>query len=97
MVKKVQYELIDTNVLPLELIGRANAVEQFVGVHESFTNEWVDITTRLSVLRQELSKGYVSSTSDKKSDLYISFVNNCGMILVEDNDGCSCTSRGCNC
>lgn len=95
MVKKVKYALIDTELLPTEIICRNNAFEQFVGIDDYFSSNWLQLTSQLNNIKSQVIKqfGLSNSCSCKtascgsqnsgKSDLFFSFNNNCGLVLVE--------------
>lgn len=95
MVKKVKYALIDTELLPTDVICRNNAFEQFVGIDDYFSSNWIQLTSRMNNIKNQVMKqfGLSSSCSCKttscesqingKSELFYSFNNNCGLVLVE--------------
>ena len=93
MVKKVQYKLIDEKTLPVELICKGNAYNELVGIDDSFTNEWLRITTELSTITSGLTK---DTPMGLKTNLYLSYMNHCGLILAEDPSNC-CSTSGCKC
>jgi hypothetical protein len=95
MVKKVNYALVDTKLLPGEMICRNNAFEEFAGLDDYFANEWVNLTTNLNNVRSEIMKRYVPPdncntgkniscrcSNNKKSELFFSAVNQCGIVIV---------------
>lgn len=94
MVKKVQYELIDNNILPADLICKGNAYNELVGIDDSFIDEWTNITTKLTDSMSIITKDI---PTDVKANLYLSYINNCGLILVEDSLNCSCSNNKCKC
>lgn len=93
MVKKVQYKLIDEKILPVELICKGNAYTELVGVDDSFMDEWLKITTELSTITSGFNKDAPASL---KTNLYLSYMNNCGILLAEDPIDC-CSTAGCKC
>lgn len=93
MVKKVQYKLIDRDILPPSLVCKSNAFDQLVGIDQSFTDEWLRITTDLTTIISSINREVPAAV---KTNLYLSYMNDCGLLMVEDNPVC-CSTRGCKC
>ena len=84
MVKKVKYTLIDTNILPANIVCRNNAYEIFISLDERFSSEWAKLTSDLNDIRGSVvSKFIKSGINIGKSELFFSSKNNCGLLLIK--------------
>jgi hypothetical protein len=84
MVKKVKYSLIDTNILPPDMVCRNNAYENFISVDEYFSSEWLRLTTKISNTREKILSQLNDSKIDiKKAEIFFSPSNGCGLLLIE--------------